>query len=75
MRHKIHLHQSPRDFQQVVSTPLHIFQICASVHPSEKYIAIHMLSDFAQHIKFLAQYSVTLLGQHMKNFRQHMACI
>ena len=27
-------------------------------HPSEKYIAIHMLSNFAQHIKFLTQHII-----------------
>ena len=31
-----------------------------TVPPSEKYIAIHMLSNFAQHIKFLTQHIIVL---------------
>ena len=35
-------------------------KIVAKTAASEKYIAIHMLSNFAQHIKFLTQHIIVL---------------
>jgi len=47
------------------------------VHTSEKYIEIHMLSNFhtTYQKNYTTYHSFTLLGQRMKISRQHMTCI